>query len=235
MTIRRYQEIADQIAERIYSGDYKVGSRLPAERDLADQLSVGRPILREAMIALEMSGLVEVRRGAGIYVVARESEPLRVNRFDPGISPFELIDARILIETEIAGLAATFVSDKDLLGFERCIEGMKANISKLSGYEECDREFHNLITKAARNKALSAIVESLWNLHARGKTWSQLHTIIPSDKLHSDRLDEHIAIYEALKARDPERAKQAMREHLLRAKETLIAASEELMTKREAE
>jgi len=230
MAGRRYQEIADQIAEKIYAGEYPIGSRLPTERTLATVFSVGRPVLREALVALEMSGLIAVRQGAGIFVLATDSQPLRVNRFDPGVSPFELIDARILIEADVAELAAKLITEKELFGLERCIQGMKDSVSDLAAYESFDREFHILITRAARNKALTAIVESLWNLHAQGKTWSQLHKIIPSGKLHNDRLDEHISIYEGLKSRDGNRARTAMTRHLTQAKETLMTASSLLNT-----
>ena len=72
---RLYRQIADQIGELIRSGEFEVGDRLPPERDLAVQLGVSRPSVREALIALEVQGLVEVRMGSGIYVKARETAP----------------------------------------------------------------------------------------------------------------------------------------------------------------
>lgn len=225
---RRYKQIADTIAEKIYSGEYKVGERLPPERDLAEAFSIGRPVLREALIALELYGLVTIRQGAGIYVQPWQNQPLRVNIFDRGVSPFELIDARCMIESEIAAEAARIITDREVLGLQHAIQSMKDNLTNLEEYERHDRTFHILIARAARNTALTAVIDSLWALHTRGVLWNQLHRFIPPEKLHGDRLDEHLAIYDALKRRDPDGARTAMRDHLRRAKATLMAAADAL-------
>jgi DNA-binding FadR family transcriptional regulator len=228
LSTRRYKQIADIIAEKIYSGEYKIGERLPPERVLAEAFSIGRPVLREALIALELYGLVAVRQGAGIYVQPWQNQPLRVNIFDRGVSPFELIDARCMIESEIAAEAATIITDRELLGLQHAIQHMKDSFTDLERYEKHDREFHILITKAARNTALTAVIESLWALHTRGVLWNQLHRFTPAQKLHGDRLDEHLAIYDALKRHDPGGAREAMKVHLKRAKATLMAAADAL-------
>lgn len=234
MSERRYKQVADSIAEKIYSGEYRIGQRLPAERKLAETLHVGRPVLREALIALELYGLVEVRRGAGIYIGRWQNQPLRVNIFDRGISPFDLIDARCIIECEIAAEAAKIITDREILGLQQVIQKMKDSFTDLERYEMDDREFHILITKAARNTALTAVIDSLWALHTRGALWNQLHRFIPAEKLHGDRLDEHLAIYDALKRHDPEDARQAMKVHLTRAKETLMSAAKKLQDEGDA-
>src|SRR6266478_3657647 len=111
---RLYRQIADQIRELIRSGEFVAGSRLPPERDLAKQLGVSRPSVREALIALEVEGLVEVRIGSGIYVLGPS---VRAEGEDPGggpvhgavdatAGPFELMRARYTIESECAALAA---------------------------------------------------------------------------------------------------------------------------------
>ena len=102
---RLYRQIADQLAQLIASGEFPPGARLPAERELAVSLGVSRTSVREAIISLEMSGLVEVRVGTGIFVDARRrrAQPLRRRR---GPGPFELLAARKLVEGEIAALAA---------------------------------------------------------------------------------------------------------------------------------
>jgi GntR family transcriptional repressor for pyruvate dehydrogenase complex len=222
---RRYKQIADSIAERIYSGHYRIGERLPTERELAEEFSVGRPVLREALIALELYGLIEVKRSSGIFVSSWQNQPLKVNIFDRGISPFELIDARIIIECEIAAEAAKIITDREIVSLQHLIQKMKDNISDIERYEQDDRDFHILIARAARNTALTAVIESLWALHRRGLLWSQLHRFIPREKLHGDRLDEHLAIYDALKHHDPTSAREAMRIHLARAKDTLMKAA----------
>lgn len=234
MNNRRYREIADVIAGRIYSGEYKPGARLPSERALAAAFSIGRPVLREALIALELHGLIEARQGAGIYVRTWENQPLRVNVFDRGVSPFELLDARCMIEGEIAAEAAGIITDRELLGLQHTLQQMKDSSTDMDEYERYDREFHIQIARAARNTALTAVIDSLWALHTRGVLWNQLHRFTPAAKLLGDRLDEHLAIYEALKRRDPEGARSAMRVHLRRARATLMAAAE-AMKKEDAE
>ncbi len=228
MINRRYRIVADAIAEHIYRGEFKVGDRLPPERELAETYDVSRPVIREALIALEISGLVEVRRSAGVYVNRIRDQPLQVNVFERGVNPFELIDARRLIECQNVAEAAKIITDRELLGLEQALQHMKDSFTDLERYEEYDRGFHILIAKAARNTLLTAVIDNLWALHTRGRIWNQLHKFIPREKLHGDRLDEHVAIYQALKLHDPDRARQAMDVHLSRAKETLLNAANKL-------
>ena len=102
---RLYRQIADQVRGLIRAGEFPVGSRLPAERDLAVQLGVSRPSVREALIALEVEGLVAVRMGSGVIVIARESAP-SATPVDAPFGPFEIIRARQVIECELAAMAA---------------------------------------------------------------------------------------------------------------------------------
>src|SRR5690349_12300457 len=103
---RLYRQIADQIAALIEGGEYPVGARLPPERDLAKQLGVSRPSVREALIALEVEGYVEVRVGSGVYVLGHRASPRPDDTLPEDSGPFELIKARWLIEAECAALAA---------------------------------------------------------------------------------------------------------------------------------
>src|ERR1700676_3411853 len=117
-TQRLYQQVAQQISDLIRSGELPGGERLPAERDLAKRLGVSRPTIREAMVALEIAGFVEVRTGSGVYVRAAEASETNHSadppaRFDSGPGPFDLLAARLIIEPEIAGVAARKASQKD--------------------------------------------------------------------------------------------------------------------------
>jgi GntR family transcriptional repressor for pyruvate dehydrogenase complex len=228
MNARLYKQIADRIAERIYSGRYKIGERLPTERELAEEFDIGRPVIREALIALELYGLVLIRQGAGIYVQPWQNQPLKVNIFDRGLNPFELIDARRIIECETAAAAAVIINERELLDLQHCLQKMKESHSDLGRYSIHDREFHTAIARAVRNSALSAIVDSLWALYTRGRYVEQYAKFMPREKLHGDRLDEHIAIYSALERHDPEGARTAMETHLKRSKSTLMEAAERM-------
>jgi DNA-binding FadR family transcriptional regulator len=228
MPERRYRQVAGKIAKKIFSGEYCVGDRLPSERQLAGSFSIGRPVLREALIALELSGLVEVRQGAGIFVKSRTNQPLQMNVFDSGVSPFECLDARHLIEAEIAAQAAKIISDTDLIGLEHQLQLMRENIGNIDEFRAHDKEFHLLIAKAVRNSALTAVIDCLWDLHTSGPLWTKLLEIIPKAKQHAEGLDQHRAIYDALRRHDSDAAREAMLEHLNAAKESLMDGATKL-------
>src|SRR5580698_3553907 len=121
-TRKLYRQVADSIMAAIQSGDFKPGARLPSERDLAASFKVSRPTIREAMIALEIRGLVEARQGSGIYITAHP--PVQIGEDDLDIGAFELTEARRLFEGEAAALAATIVTEEQLEEMEAIIADM---------------------------------------------------------------------------------------------------------------
>src|SRR6266478_9463097 len=125
---RLYRQIADQLTRLITSGEFRKGERLPSERDLAVQLGVSRPSVREALIALEIQGLVEVRVGAGIFVAQSERPP--IVPINEGQGPFELLRARWLIEGEIAALAAREGSKPDFEQIRAAVQAMQQQAVK---------------------------------------------------------------------------------------------------------
>src|SRR5437588_10587017 len=129
---RLYQEIALQIRAHIESGEFPVGARLPSERELAGQLRVSRPSVREALIALEVEGLVEVRSGAGVFVC----EPKRPFPYYASSSegPLEIMRARIDIEGETAWMAARHMGDGDIEELERILETMERDLHCQGAY-----------------------------------------------------------------------------------------------------
>ncbi len=224
-TQRLYQKVAGQIAGLIRAGELQVGSRLPPERDLSKRLGVSRPTIREAMVALEISGLVEVRTGSGIYIAAPGNETLF--NFDAGPSPFEILAARKLIEPEVAALAATCITEPELLK-------LKDSLSALELAEDHrhslgpDHEFHAIIAAATGNTILVSIVDSLWE-RMFGPIFEALsiRTGLPQNVRMT--LNDHIAIYQRLVARDAEGARQKMREHLEHV-EAILAEHEDAAT-----
>jgi DNA-binding FadR family transcriptional regulator len=123
---RLYRQIADQLRALISAGEYPVGSRLPPERDLAVQLGVSRPSVREALIALEVEGLIEVRMGSGIYV--RPGDP-KAARPVSAEGPLEIIRARQLIESELAAHAARHMKKAQIAGLRDAIAVMEAQVA----------------------------------------------------------------------------------------------------------
>lgn len=220
---RLYQALAEKITRRIASGEFEAGDRLPAERELAAMYKVSRPTVREAVIALEIEGLVEVRIGSGVYVISQTPTREGIER---DIGAFELTEARILIEGEAAALAATNITDEDLAELERLLAEMEAANHSGSGTGELvDQRFHEFLAGCTRNSAMQSAVEHLWNV--RNRSPQCVRTFEKSrNKGYKPVIDEHQQIVEALRSRDPAAARMAMREHLGRVLEYLLASTE---------
>lgn len=226
-TKRLFQQVFEQLAELIAKGEFPLGQRLPAERDLARQLGVSRATVREAMIALELSGLVEVRVGAGIFVVAeRAPQPMRSRGDALGLGPFELMEARRLVECEIASLAAQLIQDRDIEALEASLALMAREHDEGFVSEDGDRNFHIAVARATRNNALIRMVELLWELRETSPMWARLHKRVRAVQVRAASLDEHLQIIEALRRRAPDLARRAMDAHLRRATDDLLRVSE---------
>jgi DNA-binding FadR family transcriptional regulator len=217
---RLYQQVAGQIGELIRAGQFPAGHRLPPERDLAKSLGASRPVVREAMIALEIAGLVEVRGGSGAYVKApsewvanRIQGGLMQVLTDAGPSPFDVIAARLLIEGETVFAAASEATKADLEGIAETITMMRSAIAFGEPSEKIDRLFHTRIAAATHNTVLPPIVESLWDgQFAPVFTALSTRTHLPQNRAAT--LRDHSRIADALLAHDAIEARTAMRAHL---------------------
>jgi GntR family transcriptional repressor for pyruvate dehydrogenase complex len=222
--VKLYRRIADSIADAIEGGQYKLGDRLPTERELAEQYGVSRPTLREAMIALEMLGMIEARHGLGIYVTGCVRPPASTGaEVDIEIGAFELIEARRLFEGEAAALAAATITDEQIAQLEALMQRM-AREEEIRG-EDADREFHMVIARASGNGAIIATIENLWLWRDRSPLARNILSRARGMGLEP-RIVEHRRVFEALKARDPAAARQAMRDHLERVIDHLLHATE---------
>lgn len=220
---RLYQDLARVLLADLAAGRYAIGDRLPAERELAALHEVSRPTVREAIIALEVQGLVEVRVGSGAYVV-RLPGAEEIPGFN--ISAFELTEARLLVEGECAALAATQITDEELIELERLVAEIARENQEPGGTEKADCDFHMTLARATRNTALVEIVERFWNLRKTSPEASLLHEKARSANV-KPVVDEHTAVLRALQARDPAAARAAMRIHLSAVLDSLLFATEE--------
>ena len=211
-TRRLYQLIADRIRALIQSGDFPPGSRLPPERDLAVQLGVSRPSLREALIALEIDRSVEIRMGSGVYASA-QPVPAAAQTSALGDSPTELMAARAAVEGAIAMQAAARVTPETLARLREHLDAMKADIESSKVPTLNDRLFHVTLAEMAGNQVLARIVGELFEERHSPLT-ERLRVHSENDASWSIALAEHEAIYQALEARDPLAAAAAMRTHL---------------------
>lgn len=217
---RLYQQVADQIRAVIEEGRYGPGARLPPERELALQLGVSRPSLREALIALEIEGRVEIRMGSGVYVCARPlGEDAAMGLL--GDSPTELMQARSTLEGAVAALAAARMSKPVLERLRSCVEGMRQDIAKGTPPVEADRRFHVLLAEATGNTILARMVGELFDgRHSPIST--RLTHRAENARTWECALVEHEAICRALEARDPQAAQAAMVNHLKNSEERWI-------------
>ena len=212
---RLYRQIAEQVRSLIVRGEFLPGARLPAERDLAKQMGVSRPSVREALIALEVEGWVEVRTGSGVYVLER---PGQANGEDHKVpptewGPLELIRARRVIEGEIASLAAAQAKRKHLQAIRAAIESMREdadrNVAPLAG----DRAFHTSIAAACDNVVLLETVQTFWDAR-RGPLFARLGDYFETVPSWRMAIAEHESVYDAIAAHDPEAARAAMQAHM---------------------
>ena len=209
---RLYRQIAEQLSALIASGEFAPGARLPAERELAASLGVSRASVREAIISLEIAGLIEVRVGTGIFVVATAGK--RVAEGDDGPGPFDLLSARSLIEGEIAALAAEKAKAADVVALNGAIERMQGHIDDFGVREDSDREFHLALASATGNGALELVVDGLWS--QRAELWGRMQHHFHTPELAAQTLQDHRAIARAVAAHKPDAARAAMRRHLTR-------------------
>lgn len=220
---RLYRQIADQIRALIGTGEFAAGARLPPERDLAKQLGVSRPSVREALIALEVEGLVEVRIGSGIYVqpavegAVRSRMPEAEAEAEAG--PFDVLRARHVIESECAALAARSARQVHLDAMAEALRQMRREIDEGRGQPlDGDRLFHLRVAEATGNGALVAVVEMLWKERA-GELYKRLEDHYDSPALLESAVTEHEVVLKAIAARDTDGARAAMQRHLDRAYE----------------
>jgi DNA-binding FadR family transcriptional regulator len=211
---RLYERLAQSIAAAIARGDYPVGQRLPSERELAQTFNVSRTTVREATIALELDGLVEARIGSGVYVTHTTAPRGTLGARDVG--PFELLEARRSIEGETCAMAATRITDAQLDQLAGIIAEMRSeNEHDVELSEAADRRFHELIASATENSGMVAVVQMLWDTRARSPQTQSMDAKVRTLGV-KPHIDEHTAIFKALKKRDPEGARAAMRKHLTR-------------------
>lgn len=220
---RLYETVFKDLTQRISSGEFAVGSRLPAERILSERFGVSRPTIREAMIALEVDGLVNVRMGLGVFVVAATPKGGSASPIDMG--PFELLEARRAIEGEACAIAASRITDSELA----LLEDLLATMQSVDGVtsEEADEHFHLTIAKSSQNSGICASITMLFEARHRSPQYRLM-----SEKAHHagvyPRVEEHRAILSALRSRNGPAARSAMRKHLNRVLEDFMSTTKVL-------
>ena len=212
---RLYQQVADQLRQLIDGGEYSVGSRLPAERELAKTLGVSRPTIREALIALEVEGRLKIRVGSGIYVMALRPNGSRVGE-EPIEGPFEVLRARAFVESAIAEEAARRATQADIACLDAALAEVEEEPLTRERWIAGDRRFHLTIVATLDNAVLTRTVGELFDQRFN-PYFDRLAGYMVNEATHLAAHEEHVTIRDAIAARDAERAGAAMHEHLKRS------------------
>lgn len=203
-----------------------MGSRLPAERDLATQLGFSRPSVREALIALEVEGVIEVRTGSGIYVITLgKKTAAKANTLNTPAEwgPLEVMRARSLIEAEMAALAAEYASAQDVKAMATALKTMQKDANAGRIPRDSDIAFHMAVANACANSVMHDTLELY--LEARnGPLFERLGDYFESPTSWAAAIAEHREVLDAIEARDPQRARKTMQKHLNQAHKRFSAS-----------
>jgi DNA-binding FadR family transcriptional regulator len=224
--VRLYQQIAQQIKERIISGELEEGDRLPTERELSDQFNVSRTAVREAVQALVQEGLVEVRPGRGTFVVDSTSEAVKqslglmmnIGRADRSA---DVVEVRELLEPGIAALAATRATQEHIDVLRQAVARMDAAFDDIDAFILADDEFHLTLAAATENPLIPTLIDPIVELlHEQRKRISLVEGGPEQGQYH------HKQILDAVANGEPEAAREAMRAHLGQVRESIEAATD---------
>jgi DNA-binding FadR family transcriptional regulator len=210
---RAYEAVYHELLVRILGGQYATGDRLPSERQLAAQLGVSRPTIREALSALESKGLVVTRVGSGTFVTEAPSPP--EDGEEPGESPVEVLECRLALEVAVARLAAKrAAANHEALDLVlAAVEALERTADSEAFPDEIDQAFHRAVAQVTGNEFLCGLLEPLWATMTQRVfvTLRAVHTPAAESKRSAA---QHRAIYEAIKAGDPDLAAFEMERHL---------------------
>ncbi|REG78385.1 FCD domain-containing protein [Marinomonas pollencensis] len=225
MAERLYREIGQKIRLEIEKSALKVGDKLPTERVYAELFGVSRTLVREAFIMLEIEDLIEVRKGSGSYLKNTLASQVSLPEISD-VGPFEMLQARQVLESAIAAQAAISITKADIQQLQETLELEGAELNSVEKANSADREFHLLIAKATQNTLLVDTATRLWEMRDSNPMWNQLHARIKDSSYHGQWIDDHKDILMQLKKRSESGARQAMWQHLENVKQTLFSLSD---------
>ncbi len=215
---RLYRRIAERIRGGVLRGEWPVGTRLPPERDLSLALGVSRPSLREALIALEVEGIVEVRTGSGVYV--RATHPAgnlyASANSDVDWGPLEVMRARQVIEVEVAAMAAANARKSEIALMHESLQMMREEAANGEVPRHGDEAFHVAVARACGNDVLFDMVQRTW-MARDGALFERLGDYFENPPAWKKAIDEHDVVLRAIEVHDVSGARRAMQTHLRNA------------------
>ena len=210
------------LRQEIVEGGLQYGDQLPAERVLAQRYGVARGTVREALTRLAKANMVEIRRGSGTYVTFKPEPPR--NTAITQARPLELIDARFALEPHICRLAVLHAGADDLERAEVYLKEMEASENEPKRFSVADMAFHTLLAESARNPLLAWMVAQISSVRDQEQWARMLYLTLTPETIRSYNR-QHREIFEAIRAREPERAAQVMKSHLEAARLSLTRAA----------
>lgn len=213
---RIYQHVAEHIAELIRSGEFPVGHQLPPERDLAKKLKISRNVMREALLALEIVGYLEIRVGVGTFVISASPSDSRIGHLrgiDAGTSPTDILAARRAIEGEVAAIAAATATEEEITQIKAALDEIKKNGNSSDPDTDWPRAFHGRVADATHNPMLVSIVGLLWE-QTRGPLFEKFREHTKLEQHRTQRQMHRQRLVDSLERRDVEGARDAMQGHL---------------------
>lgn len=215
-------DIAGALRRQISAAQFTRNDRLPPERMLAEQFGVARGTVREALKQLEDTGFVERRAGSGTYVTYSERDEAR--SIVETTRPLELIDARFAVEPQMARLAVLHATEFDLAKAEAHLATMEACGGDAAVFAAADERFHIALARCSQNALIVWMMEKMHEVRSHAQ-WARMRTITLEPGIIAKYNIQHRAIVDAIRARDPEGAGQAMKEHLDTARRSLVEAA----------
>jgi GntR family transcriptional repressor for pyruvate dehydrogenase complex len=215
------EEVISRLRTMIHSGELRSGDRLPPERDLAKLFGVSRPTLRAGIRSLAAVGILQARQGAGTFVVkadaspSLDSNPLRLMASLHGFTSEEMFEARRSLEMSIAAFAAERATSEHLASMSEEITGMYASLDEPEQFLVHDMRFHQAVAAASGNRILTSLMNMVATIlfDVRSKTVKRAKDLKESAEMHRH-------VYRAIRERNPDAARNAMRDHLVLAQKS---------------
>ena len=215
-------EVAAALRRQIVSSHYLESARLPSERALSEEFGVARGTLREALRQLEETGFVERRAGSGSYVVYSESNYSHV--IAETTSPLELVDTRFALEPQIVRLAVLHGTERALGKVAETLDTMESCNGSATAFSPADELFHVALAECTRNSLLIWITKRVNEVRSHTQ-WAHMRHVTLTPEMIERYNRQHRDIYEAIRARDADRAAKAMKQHLGAARNSLVEAA----------
>lgn len=201
-----------RLLDLVQGGSLAAGDPLPSQHELARQLGVSRPVLREAMQGLAAAGLVEIRPGSGCYVADphAQTDPDALFEVATHEAALETLEARMVVEVELAALAATRLTDTDRRAIEAALARLKRAVARGQSTAAITSDFHRALARAGHNAVLDKMARLLGR--PRLTQGTRVEDALPD--IAAGEYDSHRGLYEEVVSGDPDRARAAMRRHL---------------------